>query len=231
MAFEFWAFIGVASLLGLKHAYDADHLVAVSALLTRTDRVHQAVALSGSWAAGHMLTAGAVSALLFFFADAYLERFTDRFETLVPAMLIVIGVLALLSEWRRFHIHRHRHERGREEHAHFHVHRRRVHEHGAMAGIGVVHGLASNDELLIVLLAGLAAESWWQVFLGVVLFSLGVVVGMAIYAAAIQAASRRTGATWAAPALTVTFALLSIAYAVYLLRGGEGMNFVQRFLP
>lgn len=233
MAFDVSFFLALAVVLGFKHAFDADHLVAVSNLLTRRQRVDHAVGLASSWAVGHLVTAAAVSAVVYFFADTFLPSITARLEILVPIMLLVVGIFGLLAERRRMHVHKHDHD-GRA-HVHVHTHwRSKRHEHGAMAGIGVVHGLASNDELLLVLLVGLGAASWWHVLLGVAFFSLGVLVGMVLFAAAIHAfdgpVSRRFGWNWVPTALTVTFSVASIAYAVYLLAGGEGWNLFEGWI-
>lgn len=228
--FAFWFFAALAMALGFKHAFDVDHVVAVSNLLTRNQRMERTLGLATSWAAGHMVTAAVVSAVVYFLADTILPQVTGGLEILVPIMLIAIGAIGLAAEFRRFHVHRHGH--GAHEHTHFHLHlAKESHEHGAMAGIGVVHGLASNDELLVVLLVGLAASSWWQVAAGVAFFSLGVVVGMLVYAASVHAVSRRTGIDWVPAALTVAFSLASILYAFYLLAGGDGLNLVERFYP
>lgn len=230
MAFEFAWFAAMAVVLGFKHAFDADHVVAIGNRLTRQTHLERTVGLSATWALGHMLTAGAISALVYVFADTLLPQITGRLELLVPIMLIAIGAFGLFAEWRRVHIHSHEHEGRRHTHVHAHGKSNR-HDHGAMAGIGIVHGLASNDELLIVLVIGLAADAWWQVGIGVALFSLGVLAGMLLFAAAIHLTQARGAPAWVPSVATVTFSLLSIAYAVYLLAGGAGFNLVEQWMP
>jgi hypothetical protein len=232
MEFDFAVFAALALVLGFKHAFDADHLVAVSSFLTRRPRAEDALGLATSWAGGHLLTAAAVSAAVYFFADTVLPHLLGRLELLVAVMLLAIGTLGLAMEYRRVHIHRHNHGDAGQTHAHLHLHGRSSrHEHGAMAGIGVVHGLASNDELLLVLLVGLAANSWWEMFAGVLIFSVGVMIGMAVYALAVHGLARRQarspGLGWVPTAMTVAFSLLSIAYGAWLLAGGEGFNLVE----
>lgn len=224
MGFDFALFAALAFGLGVKHAFDADHLVAVSGLLTRAQRLQTVLGLAGSWAAGHLVTAALVSALVYYFAGTLLPGLLSRLELLVPLMLILIGLLGLGVEFRRFHIHRHAHGAHGPEHRHFHVHLGPAHRHGAMAGIGVIHGLASNDELLVVLLVGLGASAWWQVLAAVGLFSLGVLVGMLVYATGMHSLSRRVPVPWMGPALNVLFSLLSLGYAIHLLMGGSGLN-------
>ncbi len=230
VGFDFGLFAALAFVLGFKHAFDVDHVVAVSNILTRQASLETSLRLATSWAAGHMLTAAAVSALLFYFADTLAPRIVGHLEILVPFMLILIGLLGLAGALRRLHFHRHAHGAEESQHRHIHFHVQSHHEHGAMAGIGVIHGLASNDELLAVLLIGLGASAWWQVLAGVAVFSLGVVAGMVLYAAVVHAATRAGTPSWVPDAATLGFSVLSIVYAIYLLAGGNGMNLVPNWL-
>ena len=54
MAIEFAAFMVLALVLGFKHSYDADHLVAVSNLITRSGSVRKTSLMSVAWAAGQI---------------------------------------------------------------------------------------------------------------------------------------------------------------------------------
>jgi hypothetical protein len=214
--------LGLALVLGVKHAFDADHLVAVGNVLTRARSVPSAFRLSTAWAAGHLLTAAALSLLLFYGRETIWPGLVARLDLLVPVMLIAIGLWGLLVATRRVHAHRHEHD-GRR-HAHLHVHVSESHEARKMGAIGLVHGLASNDELLLVLTVVLGAATPLDVLLLVAVFSLGVVLGMGAYAAAIHlsvAEARRPAAAWWT---NVTFSVLSIAYAAWLLAGREGIN-------
>ncbi|MFH1750858.1 MAG: hypothetical protein ABH863_04215, partial [Candidatus Micrarchaeota archaeon] len=58
-------FLPLALFLGIKHTFDADHLVAVSNLLARAKSVMAAMKLGISWAFGHMLTAAILTAVIF----------------------------------------------------------------------------------------------------------------------------------------------------------------------
>lgn len=214
--------VGLAFALGIKHAFDADHLVAVGNLLTRARDVAHSARLSLWWALGHLLTAGAISLLLFYGKSTFWPGFVSRLDVLVPVMLIAVGLWGLLIATRRVHAHRHAH--GPRAHAHLHVHLDPSHGAKAMGGIGLVHGLASNDELLLILGSVLGASSVGEVLTLVGVFSAGVVLGMTAYAAALHwsvSEARRPAVAWWA---NVTFSVLSIAYAGWLLAGREGLN-------
>src|SRR3989337_3074439 len=156
MVVDVLLFAVLALALGFKHSYDADHLVAVSNLLTRSKSLRKTSLMSVSWAAGHMITASVITVILFVFRETLRSAFLAHVEFLVAVMLVVIGVLGLLIEFGWFH--RHAHEGTEHAHAHLHLFPR-FGERRAMFSIGVVHGLASNDELLVLFLASLSVTS------------------------------------------------------------------------
>ena len=138
-------FLGLALALGFKHSYDADHLVAVSNLLVRSRDLRRTALMSVSWAAGHMLTASGITVILFVFREILLRPFLDQFEVLVGLMLISIGAIYLLWEFRVLHrlglLHDHAHEHPAGEHEHPHFHLRRFGDHGTIFSLGVVLGM------------------------------------------------------------------------------------------
>ncbi|HLE54186.1 MAG TPA: hypothetical protein VI999_02945 [Thermoplasmata archaeon] len=220
-------FIALAVALGFKHSYDADHLVAVSNLLTRSHSLRKTALMSLSWAAGHMVTATAVMILLYEFRQTILRDFLSSFELVVAIMLVVIGVVGLLIEFDVLHRHPHEHElpdQHVESHSPAHVHVRRPDEHRAMFGIGIVHGLASNDELLILFVASFGVTSLIGLLGGVGVFSVGVVAGMILFGIGVTYPMLRWGRARVRRAVNVGAALLSIGYAIYLFLGYEGVN-------
>jgi ABC-type nickel/cobalt efflux system permease component RcnA len=220
-------FILLAVALGFKHSYDADHLVAVSNFLARSTSLRKTTLMSLSWAAGHMATASIITVLLYFGRDAFLSSALEPLEMAVAVMLIVLGVLSLAWEYEvvpKFgHGHFHRHD-GEPEHEHVHVHRQRYRDHGAMFGIGIVHGLASNDELLILFVSALSVTSLAGLILGVAVFSAGVVVGMISFGLALTYPLRRWNERRVRRVVTVVAGSLSIAYGILILLGFGGFN-------
>lgn len=220
-------FIVLALALGFKHSYDADHLVAVSNLLTRSNDLRKTARMSVSWAAGHMVTATVITVLLYEFRQTILQGVLSNFDLIVAVMLLVIGVLGLLVEFGFLHRHPHEHateDRGVASHSHLHLHLGRPSEHRTMFGIGIVHGLASNDELLILFLASLGVTSLLGLLGGVGVFSLGVVAGMILFGLGVTYPMLRWGHARVRRVVNVVAAVLSIAYAVYLFLGYEGFN-------
>ena len=215
-------FIALALALGFKHSYDADHIVAVSNLLTRSRSLRRTTWMSISWAAGHMITATVVTMILYAFRETFLQELLAYLGLAVAVMLVVIGVLGLLVEFDLLHRHLHRHDS--EVHVHTHIHLTDSQEHRAMFGIGVVHGLASNDELLILFVASLSVTSLAGLLGGVGVFSAGVVLGMIVFGIGISYPLSRWGDARVRRVVNVAAALLSISYAAFLFLGFEGVN-------
>ncbi len=240
-------FFGLALLLGFKHSYDADHLVAVSNFLIRSPSNKSTARLSTSWAAGHMITASVITIALYVSSRTLLKTLLDNLEISVVIMLIVIGVLGILSETRYYHEHVHRHVFREHSHTHYHTSLRSTIQrlipgsktridldetdrhsdaepHRTMFGIGIVHGLASNDELLILFTISLSVTSLVGLLLGVAVFSVGVVIGMIVYGIGITYPMVRFGKGRIRRTVNITVAALSIAYALLLLAGFETLN-------
>ncbi len=178
--FGYLSFAFLAFVLGFKHSYDADHLIAVSNMLRKSRSFASSVRLGMNWALGHMLTATIVTTLLYFFRESLLHRWLASFEKVVGVMLIVLGLLSLKDALFK-HSHTHRH--GELAHLHVHLHGRESssHDHRHIFGIGIIHGLASNDELLLLFTASLGVTTLGGILAGVGIFSLGVVLGMVLF--------------------------------------------------
>jgi hypothetical protein len=200
----------LALMLGFKHSYDPDHILAVSNLLSRTKSLSTAIKMSISWSAGHMLTASIVTLILFNFRNYIISNLLGYFEYIVALMLIVLGIISLVS--LRF-LHMHKHEHGKKQHKHPHTHENHYHKH--MFGIGVIQGLASNDELLSLFVVSLTITSLVGILVGVLLFSLGVVAGMLLYSIGLNYMSKFSGDR-IRTIITIASGIFSIGYGILL---------------
>ena len=167
--------LAIAFVLGLRHASDPDHLVAVSSLVAAEDGdVRAATRLGAWWGVGHALTLLLVGLPLIALKEelpAWLERAA---ETGVGLVILALGVRVLVKWVRgdyRAGPHRHReHDHGHDEHghrhrAHDHRHLRRgaAHAHPPRPvraprpalGSGMLHGLAGTGAGVVLLIAAL----------------------------------------------------------------------------
>lgn len=145
-------------LVGVKHALEADHVVAISTIVSRERRPWRAAVLGASWGMGHSATLLAMGVLVLVFKVAIPAHLVLAFEFLVGAMLVGLGGHILWDFWRK-RLHAHTHGSG-ETHVHLHRHAG-DHEHSHdTAGrksflVGMVHGLAGSAALMLLVLGTL----------------------------------------------------------------------------
>jgi cytochrome c biogenesis protein CcdA len=89
------AVIGVGFLLGVRHATDPDHVIAVSTIVTRQKSIRHAGLIGALWGIGHTLTIFFVGAAIILFNLAIPPRIGLAMELTVGLMLILLGALNL----------------------------------------------------------------------------------------------------------------------------------------
>ena len=219
------AVLAIGLLLGLRHAFEPDHLAAVSTLATRQGSVLAACQLGLAWALGHTASVGAV-ALAIIVADvrfpASLWPFADA---AVGLLLIGLGGSVIFRYARgRWHLHTHSHGPGEGTHLHLHSHAAgKSHAHGhpgadarRSLGFGLLHGLAGSAAILVLLVAAAPTRGAQVAYFSA--FGVGTMLGMLAVSAAlamvIRLASRR-GERWAR-VLHLTAATASLVVGVLL---------------
>lgn len=218
------AVIGVAFALGLRHASDPDHLVAVSTLAagTRDRAARTAARLGAAWGLGHattMLAFGIPVVVLRAFLPHVVERTA---EALIGGIIVLLAV-RLLVKWRRGAFHIHVHEHGGDRHAHVHSHARdgaHAHEHGVRSPvqafvIGLVHGLAGSGGVAVLIVAAVPERR--LAVLALALLALGTAVSMtalsALVGRAFAAAKHRRMLGSAVPGLAAAALCFGVWYA------------------
>jgi len=168
-------------ILGMRHAFDRDHVAAVTHFISLEPDPVKSAWFGFRWALGHAVTVlflGSAILLLRLRLDPSFERYA---ELAVGLTLIILGVwrLALLAQ-ERGHTHRHAHRR--TQHIHEHSHRPgREHVHRfAPTLVGMVHGAAGTAELFVLIPITLISTTWLAyTYIG--LFSVGCAATMSLY--------------------------------------------------
>ena len=188
----------VATLLGLRHATDPDHIAAVTTLVAsgRERARRRAMALGAWWGAGHALTLVLFGVPILLF-EAYLPDVVQRgAETAVAALIVFLAVRLLVR-------HRHRHDHARHE----------VRTPLAAFGIGLVHGLGGSAGVGVLLLAAIPSAA--LAVTSLVVLALFTAVSMTMvttgFGTALAAQQGRVAA--AAPALGVASLAFGVWYA------------------
>ncbi len=229
------ALAGLGLLLGFRHAFEPDHLAAVSTLATRQGRVLDACRLGLAWALGHTASVGVVVGAIVLFGLRLPDRLWPAADFLVALLLIALGGSVLLRYARgRWHMHAHPHDTGAATpaapanaagpHLHLHSHARgeaHVHLHPPgdarrSLGFGLLHGLAGSAAILVLLVAAAPTRAAQLAYF--VAFACGTMIGMLLVssslASLVRLASGR-GARWAS-VLHLGSALASVAVGLIL---------------
>jgi high-affinity nickel-transport protein len=150
--------------LGMRHATDPDHVVAVTAILSRQPRVSVATRVGLLWGLGHTVTVIAVGLAIIVFRVAIPVRVGLAMELAVAVVLILLGLSAATGLLRRtlgratfgsradgVTVHSHRHSHGSVSHWHPHAHaveRADAADHDHSVSAGTPSALASRRPLL-----------------------------------------------------------------------------------
>lgn len=166
--------LGIAFVLGLRHASDPDHLVAVTSLVAADEgSTRDATRLGAWWGVGHAGTLLVVGVPLIFLKSELPSWLESGAEKAVGAVILLLA-LRVLAKWMRgdfrasSHAHHdhgptdtahprsRRHLRRGASSSHPHVHVRTSHQ---ALGIGMLHGLAGTGAVVLLLLAALPSQA------------------------------------------------------------------------
>jgi high-affinity nickel-transport protein len=124
------AILAIGFFLGMRHATDPDHVIAVSTIVSRERSIGKAAFIGILWGLGHTLTILAVGAAIIVFGLAIPTRVGLTMEFCVGLMLILLGVLNLTGamKWMSEKFSP-AHPPVTGEHAHIHEHDAKFHFH------------------------------------------------------------------------------------------------------
>jgi ABC-type nickel/cobalt efflux system permease component RcnA len=192
---NFLAVILVGLLLGLRHATDPDHVVAVTTIVSQQRSLWRAGAIGALWGIGHTVTLVVVGGGLILFRVAVSPRVGLSMELAVALMLIALGLYALFADERA------------------------IDRYTAVRPllVGTVHGFAgSGFASTLPVLAAIDQPRWALAYLAV--FGMGTILGMMAVTAAIAVPSWYAAArmTSARRYLRLASGALSVAFGLFL---------------
>jgi high-affinity nickel permease len=218
-------------ILGMRHATDADHVVAVSTIVSRERGVGSAALIGALWGAGHTITIFAVGVGIILFTLVIPPRVGLSMEFSVGLMLVLLGWLNLRGMYQVWTpqssaaapVHTH----GDHEHCHATV----DNSMGAMDRwfgrlslyqwlrpllVGLVHGLAGSAAVALLVLTTLHNSRWAMAYL--LVFGVGTIAGMMTITVAMGSALHFAGSrsAWISRRLSVATGFLSVAFGLFI---------------
>jgi high-affinity nickel-transport protein len=213
--------IVIGFFLGMRHATDPDHVIAVSTIVTQQRNSKRAALIGIAWGLGHTVTIFAVGSAIILFGLVIPARMGLAMELSVGLMLILLGGWNLLSFTRMVPVvatpadtvHSHPHTHGDYIHTHVHGHGPSAHSHNPEQNplarldrtlgkltvyqflrplvVGIVHGLAGSAAVALLILASIRNSSWAIAYL--LVFGVGTIAGMMLITMSIASAFRFVG--------------------------------------
>jgi hypothetical protein len=156
--------IGIGFVLGLKHATDPDHIVAVTTFIGKEKRIARGCAIGLFWGLGHTLALSIVGLAVVGLKIPMSKWLAERLELGVAVMLIVLGARLIATVHSKWHEHHHEFEWTR-------------------LGlrpllVGIVHGTAGSAALTLLVLSTISSTV--HALLYIVIFGIGSMVGMVV---------------------------------------------------
>jgi high-affinity nickel-transport protein len=195
------AVLTLGLLLGVRHAVEPDHVVAMGTIVTRTTSLRKSAVVGALWGLGHTLTLLVVGGALVWWRSALSARTALAMEFAVALMLIVLGFMNLLNA-------------------------RRPEPEPATAArpmvVGMVHGMAGSAAVALLVLATIDDAMLGLLYL--LLFGLGTIAGMVMVTSAVVIPTTRmiSRAGVSQRVVVVAAGVVSVAFgvAMMLLLGG-----------
>ncbi|MDP3765546.1 MAG: sulfite exporter TauE/SafE family protein [Nanoarchaeota archaeon] len=181
--------LGFGFLLGIRHAFDVDHIAAVSAIVSKHKSIKKSSLLGIFWGFGHTISLLIIGLIVLLLKITIPEKIALSFEFIVGIMLVILGLNVLLTiNKNKVHFHKHKH--GKEEHIHFHSHKLTKHHdhkhklfHQSLF-IGLIHGLAGSAVLTLLVLTTI--KSVWLGLIYTLIFGIGSIIGMILISSVIS---------------------------------------------
>jgi len=208
------AVLGLGLFLGLKHATDADHVVAVTTFVSQESSLLRSCWIGAFWGVGHTLSLSIAGLIVIGLKVTIPQWLSERLELGVALMLVVLGVNALF-----------RTTKPAPGGGHFHLFGA-GHTHSGLSHIGlrplltgIVHGAAGSAALMLLVLSTI--RSPLEGFLYILIFGLGSILGMILIslllALPLHWARGKAGASgWNYKPIQVTAGLFSCVFGLYL---------------
>lgn len=194
--------------LGMRHATDPDHIVAVTTIVARQRSIGAAAMTGAVWAVGHTLTILVVGGAIVLFGWVIPPRVGMSLELSVGLMLVVLGAVNIRSAMQMLR------RRGVSEAA--------AAPADALGGvsrmrpflIGIMHGLAGSAAVALLVLAVIGQTPWSLLYL--LIFGVGTVVGMVLVTSAIGVPFAASGPRLARLNRSLRFASGAVSVALGL---------------
>jgi high-affinity nickel permease len=182
------ATLGLGFILGIKHALDADHIAAVSTIVSEHKSVSKSSLIGTFWGLGHTASLFLIGLFVILIRLPIPPKIALLMEFGVSLMLVFLGANIIWKFFREKSIHIHEHEHDGFTHTHVHIHeieKKETHSHAHLIIlgskpflVGLVHGVAGSAALMLLVLTTIPSPLVGILY--ILIFGLGSIGGMLI---------------------------------------------------
>ncbi|GJL55864.1 MAG: hydantoin utilization protein A [Nitrospirales bacterium] len=206
--------------LGVAHALDPDHLVAVGTLAAESKNLRRSAQLGVIWGVGHTCALGLIGGLVLSVKWTISEQLAAGLEAVVGVMILALGVHLLWRCWQPWtvHVHEHHHDGVTHSHVHLHGHDQNAHRHHILGSqvkaltVGFIHGMAGSAALSLAVMTTMPSLVMGISYIAI--FGLGSIGGMLLMSTVIGLPFVCVPGTWHHN-MKVSAALLAIGFGGY----------------
>ena len=206
--------------LGMRHSTDADHVVAVSTIVSRQKSIKSSAIIGLLWGLGHTLTIFLVGTAIIIFGVVIPPRLGLSMEFCVALMLILLGVLNLTGVLRwiteRLTLTKTIRATSQELFLDRMIGKLGLYQTIRPLVVGLVHGLAGSAAVALLVLSTIKSPLWSTAYL--LVFGFGTMLGMMLMTAAISIPLVYTGKRFVRinRQLTAVSGVASMAFGIFL---------------
>lgn len=218
----------IGFVLGMRHATDPDHVVAVTTIVSRQQNIRNAGLIGILWGVGHTLTIFVVGAAIILFKVTIPPRLGLAMELLVGLMLVVLGALNLAGVLQRLY------QRfdsphvgtgpkpaepgpeGDSSRPYGSAQRLGRFEFFRPLLVGIVHGLAGSAAVALLVLTTIGNP--YAAIAYLLVFGVGTIAGMMLITATIAVPFAYTGKRFATlnRGMSIASGLLSVGFGFFI---------------
>lgn len=151
----------IGLLLGIKHAIEPDHIVAVSTLVNNSRSLMQSSIAGVLWGVGHSFTIFLIAMIVLIFKVNIPDELSLSFELLVGIMIILLGVSSITNKNKKYNQYNS-------------SDKVRIYKKSTL--VGFIHGLAGSSAMIILTVT--TVSTIWESIIYMMVFGIGTVVGM-----------------------------------------------------
>ncbi|WP_078410867.1 urease accessory protein UreH domain-containing protein [Priestia abyssalis] len=159
MEFSLLSVLVLGLVLGIKHAIEPDHIIAVSTIASQSQKLSRASLAGVFWGIGHTMTLFIVGMVLIILKNEIPASWAMSLEFLVGIMLVYLGLSTFFAL---------KHSADQHQHAH--------HSYIKSMAIGFIHGLAGSAAMVLLTMS--TVEHTWQGAVYIAIFGIGTCIGM-----------------------------------------------------